>query len=200
MREQVLAGAHRHSCFHCDCRDEERTSRVAVDAAARPSWKQRQDIAERAMTTGEYGAHDEWRELITHAKPIMRVDIVDGHESLVPESVERYKHCSIVTGVVPDPNPLWNAGAFSFNQMCRDDELHQMRLGMLPHIMAAVMSKITQTLHPVWAASSGAWPGVSGMRKVWQRLSARMAVPGSSMTPWVCASFARGYARCDTPL
>ena len=190
---QDLLGAHQHSCFHCTVPEHERTMMEAVDASERPSWQDRRKVAERAMFTGQYGTDEQWKRLISAPKPIMRLDERNGSEYLVPESIARYKDCSRVTGVRPDPNPLWDLPV-NLNQLMRDDELHQMRLGMFVHVLAAAMSKYTEVLHPDWAKGTGAWPGVAGMKAVWARLTARLARAGTTMTPYVSQSVGRGFA------
>ena len=65
-----------------------------------------------------------WRKEIQHAAPIMKVVHVHGAEHVTAASMDRYDHCSSVTGVIPEHNALWNATELDLNQMCRDDELH----------------------------------------------------------------------------
>jgi hypothetical protein len=191
--EQAVLTAKQHSCFHCDCAENMRTLQEAVDSATRHTWPWRKETAMRAMSTGVYGEHAEWRKEIQHAAPIMKVVHVHGAEHVTAASMDRYDHCSSVTGVIPEHNALWNATELDLNQMCRDDELHQMRLGMMPHILAAVMSKICLDLHPDWALQLEICPGVSGMRSVWQRLSGRMLQCETTMTPYVAHGFMRAF-------
>lgn len=191
--EQMLIAAKQHSCFHCQCQEDSRTLRAAVDSATRHTWGGRQQVAMRAMTTGKYGTDDDWRKHIKNAAPILKADMRHGDVHVTVENRVRYDHCSLVTGVIPEHNPLWNSTVLDFNQMCRDDELHQMRLGMMPHIMAAVMSKITETLHPAWALPLGVCPGVAGMVAVWHRLTKRLQDSKTTMTVYVTHCFVRAF-------
>jgi hypothetical protein len=191
--EQTLNCAKKHSCFHCECQEWDRINREAVDAACRHTWAGRRDTAMTAMTTGKYGKHDEWHQKIAHAAPIMKVRRLHGADHITPQAMDRYDHCASVTGVVPEHNALWNVTVLDFNQLCRDDELHQMRLGMMPHILAAVMSKITEVLHPQWALEEGLCPGVPGMRLVWDRLTKRVEDTGMALTSYVCNCFVRAF-------
>ena len=190
---QTLNSAKKHSCFHCECEEWQRANREAVDAASRHTWTARRDTAMSAMTTGKYGKNEEWNTHIKHAAPIMKVRVVHGAAHITPQSMDRYEHCAIVTGVLPEHNALWNVSVLDFNQLCRDDELHQMRLGMMPHLLAAFMSKITESLHPPWAVEEGLCPGVSGMRLVWERLTKRLQGTGVNMTSFVAHSFVRAF-------
>ena len=117
---QDLLGAHQHSCFHCTVPEHERTIMEVVDASERPLWQDRRKVAERAMFTGQYGTDLQWKRLISAPKPIMRLDERNSNKYLVPESIARYKDCSRVTGVRPDPNPLWDLPV-NLNQLMRDD-------------------------------------------------------------------------------
>jgi hypothetical protein len=190
---QCVIAAKQHSCFHCNCAEHLRTLQAAVDEACRHTWAGRKQTAMRAMTTGIYGDNSEWQQQIKNAAPIMKVVHIHGEVHVTAESMARYDDCGTVTGVIPEHNALWNATVLDLNQMCRDDELHQMRLGMMPHIMAAVMTKICLALHPEWALPLGVCPGVSGMRSVWNRMSARMLLCDTTMTPYVTQCFVRAF-------
>ena len=196
--EQTLLLAKQHSCFHCKCEEHTRTVRAAVDAATRHTWAGRQAVAISAMTTGRYGQDEEWRKHIRTAAPIMKAVLVHGEMHVTVECRARYDHCTLVTGVIPEHNALWNVTKLDFNQLCRDDELHQMRLGMFPHIIAAVMSKVCDVLHPEWALTLGVCPGVPGMRSVWQRLTLRMLDCHTTMTSYVAHCFVRAFVSRQT--
>ena len=173
---------------------DKRTDRCAVDGAARRTWQESRDTAVTAMTTGVYGAFEEWKRILKSGQPkaIMHITHVNGKPHVEPANWGRYHDCKLVTGVAPDTNPLWNVLAWNFVQQCRDDELHHMRLGMMPHVVAAAMTKITLVLHPEWARDKPGWPGASGMRGIWRRLGANYQRSGTC-TPWVCAAFERGF-------
>ena len=191
---QTVMGVHAMGCFHCHCDKHDRTRRSQVDRARRRTWQEMQDTAVTAMTEGTYGPFGEWKQHLKSGKPkaIMQLAERNGGPHLEPVNWDRYMHCRLVTGVVPDVNPLWSLRCWDFPQQCRDDELHHMRIGMMPHIIAAAMTKITIALHPGWARDiKGAWPGVGGMRRVWQRLGGRVGRTGVC-TDWVCDAFERG--------
>ena len=193
---QTVMGVHARGCFHCHCAKHDRTRREKVDRAPRRTWEEFKHTAVTAMTEGTYGALGEWKRHLKSGKPkaIMHMTDRHGEPHLEPVNWSRYTHCRLVTGVVPDVNPLWSLRSWNLPQQCRDDELHHMRIGMMPHIIAAAMTKITLVLHPAWARDiRGAWPGVAGMRRVWQRLGGRVSRTGTC-TDWVCDAFERGSA------
>ena len=142
-----------------------------------------------AMKTGKYGANDEWQQKIVHAKPFMSIT-VEGYARVTSQA--RYSHCTSVVGVRPEFNLLWQLPYTDLPQQCRDDPLHMVALGIMPHIMAGALSKYVEHLHPPWAVVSKRAPGFAGMMSVCNRIGRRIRSTGVPMSDFVCESFADG--------
>jgi len=114
----------------------------------------------------------------------------------------RYKDCARQSGVYSDPNLLHLLPFSNLPQQCRPDEMHQFRGGLMQHLMSAMMSRYTVTLHPDWArrrdASGDTVPGVEGMRRVWERLGQRIQNSGVGLAPFVQRSFTRAFEGRET--
>ena len=114
----------------------------------------------------------------------------------------RYKDCARQSGVYSDPNLLHLLPFSNLPQQCRPDEMHQFRGGLMQHLMSAMMSRYTVTLHPDWAQQrdtrGDTVPGVEGMRRVWERLGQRIQNSGVGLAPFVQRSFTRAFEGRET--
>jgi len=180
-----------HSCFHCDCPADQRDNVEVVEASQLKSQSQVKAAVMEAMTTGQYGANDEWRQKIARARPFMNIT-EEGYIGVT--SLARYSHCTSVLGVRPEFNLLWELPYTDLPQQCRDDPLHMVALGIMPHIMASALSKYIEHLHPPWAVVSKIAPGFAGMMSVCNRIGRRLRSTGVRMSEFVCESFARALA------
>ena len=146
---QILA----HICFACYLprRDWLNAKKCAGPQARAKSSQEIAEHTRTAMTTGVYGAQDEWQTQYTGAaaqrgeynpKPIVTVDTVTGRAII--NAKKRYLHCARVTGTFPDDNLLWKLPCVNLNQICRDDPLHQTVLGVMGHIFSAMMTAYTR--------------------------------------------------------
>jgi hypothetical protein len=176
--------AKMHSCFHCDTLRHRRDN---VHAAQHRQLKTQSSVREQvlqAMVTGSYGPEEEWREKSTapRPKPFMKVD---AHGETVVTSWTRYQHCASVLATYPDVNLLWDLPFTDLLQQCHDDPLHMIALGLMPHIMAGILTKYIPCLHPPWAVQCKQAPGFSGMLTVCSRIAHRLRATGVPLSDFV---------------
>jgi hypothetical protein len=191
QEHEMVTMSKMHSCFHCDCPADQRDNVEVVEASQLKSQSQVKAAVMEAMTTGKYGAKDEWQQKIGNAKPFMSIT-EEGYARVTSQA--RYRHCTSVLGVRPEFNLLWQLPYTDLPQQCRDDPLHMVALGIMPHIMAGALSKYVEHLHPPWTVVSKRAPGFAGMMSVCKRIGARIRSTGVPMSDFVCESFARALA------
>jgi len=155
---ELVLGSHAQTCLLCKSTTAQYGDAVPSDVGGYAPGEIT-EIREKAMTTGVYGEHDEWTELLVSGQPIeiARRNGQTGELDVV--SMERYKHCTRVTKVIPDTNQLMSQlqqVGIQLNECCMPDPLHTVLLGLMKHLLKATIATIVDVLRPEWAFGSGA--------------------------------------------
>lgn len=189
--ERVL-GAKAHSCWHCCCAPDEKAR--AVHFTARTAAGVRMETV-RAMMQGVYGGANEWQAKIQKQLPIVKVATSGTGLDVVSE--DRYAHCATVTGFYPEPNIFLNQlelQGVDLLHICRDDPMHMVELGLMPHLMQASLAKCIDVLSPDWAIEIGAAPGHLDVERLCARITCRLRRSAPYLSNWCSNCFQRAYA------
>ena len=198
QEHELVTMSYVHSCFHCNCPRMSRDNVRVLEGCVLKTQTSVQNKVLEAMEQGRYGEQDEWQLQCKRLcpRPFMRVD--DNGDTVVTRWAA-YQHCASVLETYPEINLLWDIPFSDIMQQCRDDPLHMISLGLIPHIMTAILSKYIRHLHPPWSVQSQHAPGMSGMMTVCNRLKLRLRNTGVPLLPFVQSSFERVLAGTKQP-
>lgn len=130
----------------------------------------------------------------------MRVNPQTG--TLDVASVARYEHFARVMGHYPEPNNfvnLWDKVGVDVLHICRDDPMHMVQLGLMPHLLQACISRCISALSPRWACDAGQAVGRHTMIKICERMGRRLGQSAPHLKHFAAQAFARSFRTASLP-